>query len=412
MTSRLKPIHAIVLLPVLIFLRYCRLQSLKGVQPHPLRPRSDAQVNTLPILISSLDRPHALDFGGWLSPIPFHQKEKFPHNNYVLADFGSLHMRTLNVEHFVREIDPKDDEKYENLRVRELNRMDLYPTSAKYDQDDEADYTECRPPNWKKLYFPTCNSFHEIDISRGYDRSIISNVEKNYDSYVFSQGFYRDAWLVENVERKEATVLKTLRFKHDYTPKSFSNVQRDAIVMERLSFSPKDCAWRGYMKQEDLDDSDDVRPQNDYTPLEKLEFGLAMAESLAVLHSYVGGLIVHDDVQLCQWLRTRDGRLVLGDFNRAQIMDWNEKKGEYCLYNNGYAFGNYRSPEEFAGRDLNEKIDIFSFGNNMYSLMTGLWPFYENEDDGFVQKEIVNGKTGFIDKRYRSRSYAEGKWSI
>ena len=65
-----------------------------------------------------------------------------------------------------------------------------------------------------------------------------------------------------------------------------------------------------------------------------------MAESLAVLHSYVGGLIVHDDVQLCQWLRTRDGRLVLGDFNRAQIMDWNEEKGEYCLYNNGYAFGN------------------------------------------------------------------------
>lgn len=238
MTSRLKPMHAIVLLPVLIFLRYCRLQSLKGVQPHPLRPRSDAQVNTLPILISSLDRPHTQDFGGWLSPIPFHQKEKFPHNNYVLADFGSLHMRTLNVEHYVREIDPKDDEKYENLRMRELNRMDLYPASAKYDQDDEADYTECRPPNWKKLYFPTCNSFHEIDVSRGYDRSIISNVEKNYDSYVFSQGFYRDAWLVENVERKEATVLKTLRFKHDYTPKSFSNVQRDAIVMERLSFSP------------------------------------------------------------------------------------------------------------------------------------------------------------------------------
>jgi serine/threonine protein kinase len=69
----------------------------------------------------------------------------------------------------------------------------------------------------------------------------------------------------------------------------------------------------------------------------------------------------------------------------------------------------YRSPEEFAGQDLNEKIDIFSFGNNIYSLMTGLWPFYENEDDGFVQKEIVNGKTAFIDKRYRSRSYAEGK---
>ena len=101
-------------------------------------------------------------------------------------------------------------------------------------------------------------------------------------------------------------------------------------------------AGDGYMKQNDLDDKDDVNPQNDYTPIEKLEFGLEMAESLAVLHGYVGGLIVHDDVQLCQWLRTRDGRLVLGDFNRAQIMDWNEEKGEYCMYNNGYAYGNVR----------------------------------------------------------------------
>ena len=41
--------------------------------------------------------------------------------------------------------------------------------------------------------------------------------------------------------------------------------------------------------------------------------------------------------------------------------------------------------------------------------MTGLWPFYENEDDGFVQKEIIGGKTAFIDDRYRTRSYAEGK---
>jgi hypothetical protein len=237
MASRLKPIHAILLVPLLGFLRYRRPRSFKGVRPHPLRPSSDSQINKLPILIHSLDQPLKKDFGGWLSPIPFHHKVKFPQDKYVLADFGSLHLRTLQVEHFVREIDPNDDEKYNDLRLRELNRMDLDPTSPKYDHDDEADYTECRPPNWKKLYFPTCNSFHEIDMTRGYDRSLTSKVDKNYDSYVFSQGFYRDAWLVENVERKEATVLKTLRFKHDYTPKSFSNVQRDAIVMERLSFS-------------------------------------------------------------------------------------------------------------------------------------------------------------------------------
>lgn len=54
-------------------------------------------------------------------------------------------------------------------------------------------------------------------------------------------------------------------------------------------------------------------------------------------------------------------------------------------------------------------IDIFSFGNNVYALLTGLWPFYENEDDGFVQKQLVEGSTGFIDDRYKTRSYAEQK---
>lgn len=37
---------------------------------------------------------------------------------------------------------------------------------------------------------------------------------------------------------------------------------------------------------------------------------------------------VHDDVQLCQWLRTRDGKLKLGDFNRAEVMDFDREKGE------------------------------------------------------------------------------------
>jgi serine/threonine protein kinase len=103
-------------------------------------------------------------------------------------------------------------------------------------------------------------------------------------------------------------------------------------------FSPK--PGDGYMKQKDLNDKDDVHPRNNFTPLEKLKFALEMAESLAILHGHEEGRIVHDDVQLCQWLRNREGKLVLGDFNRAQILDWNEENQEYCGYNNGYAFGN------------------------------------------------------------------------
>jgi hypothetical protein len=57
--------------------------------------------------------------------------------------------------------------------------------------------------------------------------------------------------------------------------------------------------------------------------------------TLFVLHDSV-----HDDVQLCQWLRLSDGRLKLGDFNRAEIMGFDPETQEYCKYNNGACFGN------------------------------------------------------------------------
>lgn len=101
----------------------------------------------------------------------------------------------------------------------------------------------------------------------------------------------------------------------------------------------------GYIKQKDLDDEKDVNPQNDYTPLEKLQMAIQMAESIAILHGYEGGVIVHDDVQLCQWLRTKDDKLILGDFNRAEIPKYDADEEEYCMYNNGHAYGNVRIVE-------------------------------------------------------------------
>lgn len=74
-----------------------------------------------------------------------------------------------------------------------------------------------------------------------------------------------------------------------------------------------------------------------------------------------------------------------------------------------FPFSQYRSPEEYSERDLNEKLDVYSFGNNIYGLLTGLWVFYENEDDELVQKMVVNGTQAFIDERYRTRSYIEGR---
>jgi len=50
-------------------------------------------------------------------------------------------------------------------------------------------------------------------------------------------------------------------------------------------------------------------------------------------------VIVHDDITLEQFLVDEDGTLKLNDFNRAEIMLWNEKDEEYCRYRNGAGGG-------------------------------------------------------------------------
>jgi hypothetical protein len=51
-------------------------------------------------------------------------------------------------------------------------------------------------------------------------------------------------------------------------------------------------------------------------------------------------------VQLCQWLRLPDGKLKLGDFNRAEVMEYNSEEQKYCKYNNGKGYGNVSSVKE------------------------------------------------------------------
>lgn len=106
----------------------------------------------------------------------------------------------------------------------------------------------------------------------------------------------------------------------------------------------------------------------------------------------VGGVIVHDDIQLCQYLWTEENGISvkLNDFNRAEIMLWDETAGKYCRYKNGRGHGDvsvdeagistecapssycthfllwrawqWRAPEEYKDRPLDEKIDIWSLG--------------------------------------------------
>jgi len=222
---------------------------------------------------------------------------------------------------------------------------------------------------------------------------------------------------------------KANKYKYD----RYEFIRMDALIMERLTASPRipdifgHCGTSmlteylsveiepimtpgsGKHYEDDLDDGNDVRLFNEFTPKQKITTALVMAEAIADLHGFRDGVMVHDDIMPSQFLYATDGSLKLNDFNRGEAMLFDEEAGEYCRYRNGKGGGDFRSPEEFMDGRLNEKIDVFSLGNMMYGLLTGLLPFYDVKEDKEIQRRMVDGETAFIHPKFRTRSYAEGR---
>lgn len=81
--------------------------------------------------------------------------------------------------------------------------------------------------------------------------------------------------------------------------------------------------------------------RNNFTGMAKLKLALSMVEPVAALHNYKDGVIIHDDIQLSQYLWTDSTKtsVKLNDFNRAEVMFWDDEFQEYCKYRNGKGQG-------------------------------------------------------------------------
>jgi serine/threonine protein kinase len=62
-----------------------------------------------------------------------------------------------------------------------------------------------------------------------------STAQDTYARYL-ANGYWRDVWTVKEAS-DETTVLKTMRYEHDYTPRNYDRHRRDAVAMERLTSS-------------------------------------------------------------------------------------------------------------------------------------------------------------------------------
>jgi serine/threonine protein kinase len=89
-------------------------------------------------------------------------------------------------------------------------------------------------------------------------------------------------------------------------------------------------------------------------------------------------------------------------------LDWNFEKKEYCKYWTSYG-GDFRAPEEYRGDYVDETVDIWPMGNMIFSLLTGLWPYYNQHDHKDIQKTTMEGIRPYLDPRYQNRSMIEGR---
>jgi len=141
------------------------------------------------------------------------------------------------------------------------------------------------------------------------------------------------------------------------------------------------------------------------SPAEKLKAALGMAEALADIHGYAGGVITHYDIQIGQYLLDTDYSVKMSDFNRADPLLWNEEDQEYCGGWLGHAHGCLRSPEEYNQNvPVGYSADVYSYGNIMFTLLTGKWPYGDDEYE--AQRLCGQGIPPIVEYSVRGQSFA------
>ena len=310
-----------------------------------------------------------------------------------------------------------------------------YDASMAEPLNDEQCEATPQQESWMVYAYSTCNFLHEFDMS---------NDMRKQKTRLLGNGYWRDVWPVLDLEpstlrHEKKVVLKTIRYEHDYDERNFHRHVRDAIVSERLTFSPRvtsihafcgnsgffDFAGHGSLTDrleehwEALYDAEHDREmgrrngRNDHIDKRlldkhaKLNISYEIASALADLHDtdamidgngkIISGSMVHADISTDQFI-VIDGVFRLNDFNRCRFMRRHrntgikpeEGDGKPCGFYVGNNPGLGRSPEEYAYGEETEKIDIYSLGNVIYTILTDEIPF-EGGDRKKLPKEIKKG---------------------
>jgi hypothetical protein len=293
------------------------------------------------------------------------------------------------------------------------------PTSSHQKDKDDA----CVPmASWQTLSFPSCNLFHEIDLTHVPNNfhsttssssssfvlnatttatsSSIHNHHYNQDAlYILGQGWFRITWQYDSYRRNdnsniwtmESVVLKTLRLDRDFSAEFYELHRRDALAMERLTFSPYVMNVHGYCGQSALNELANFnvggmtrleelsrrlrnQPHTPQVYLTKLTLAYQLAMALYHVHTLPQQrpprqqplllslddededgdkqqqqqlpFMVHYDVNPRNVALVRGGRAKLNDFNTCELLRWNPQTKTTCGFRGRFHEPWWRAPEE------------------------------------------------------------------
>src|SRR3569833_1082123 len=117
-----------------------------------------------------------------------------------------------------------------------------------------------------------------------------------------------------------------------------------------------------------------------------IQFAIDICTGMAVAH-HVG--IVHRDLKPANVLINQEGLLKIVDFGVAAA----HREGDTQLTKTGYVIGSpkYMAPEQFLGKKVDERADIFALGVMLFETVTGVPP-YSRWDHMSVMYQHVQGK--------------------
>jgi serine/threonine-protein kinase len=106
-----------------------------------------------------------------------------------------------------------------------------------------------------------------------------------------------------------------------------------------------------------------------------------VAEALEYAHSQG---VIHRDIKPANIILTQSGQIKITDFGIAHIATSSQTQ-------TGVVKGTpyYMSPEQFSGKKVDGRSDIFSLGTTLFQLLTGTLPFYA-ESPALLMNQIMN----------------------